>query len=199
MVPSAHLPRPASLLARAVLLLVGLFAGACGQMTGSSPGDVEGPPEVDSAALSYSHMPAGTTLPSPEEVPLENGIVGSEEETPQPKSDASGVSLRVLASDVSSDSTSSRSIYLYFPEEIVETAGTETRRTVYQVGKSEQNEWVRYASCVIPDVSGARSLTQEQIERAGEKKALRETISDSGGTGAAKEGPQARVVIRFGW
>jgi hypothetical protein len=98
---------------------------------------------------------------------------------------------------VSSDSASSRSIYLYFPEEIVEAAGTETKRTVYQIGKSAQNKWIRYASCVIPDASGARSLAQEQIVRAGEKKALQETISDSSGTSAAKKGPTSKSCITF--
>ena len=200
MSPQSRLSKSAFLLAGAVLLLVGLLAGACDQMIGSSPKEVGGPSDVDGAALSYSHMPAGTTLPSPGEVPLKNGIIGSEEKAPRPKSDSSGEDSPYgcyLASDVSSDSASSRSIYLYFPEEIVEAAGTETKRTVYQVGKSAQNEWVRYASCVIPDASGARSLAQEQIVQAGEKKALQETISDSSGTGAAKGGPTSKSCITF--
>jgi len=181
MISSAHLPRPASLLAGAILLLVGLFAGACDQMTGSSLGDVEGPPEVDSAALSYSHMPTGTSLPSPGEVPLTNGIIGAEGETPRPKNDSpktdsSGVESPYgcyLASRPYTDSTRIRSVYLYFPAEMVEAAEGKTKSFVLQMsvawGGGEAD--ARYAHCVVPEVPGAREVATGQLLRAGEEDA----------------------------
>lgn len=181
MVSSAHLPRPASLLAGAILLLVGLFAGACDQMTGSSLGDVEGPPEVDSAALSYSHMPTGTSLPSPGEVPLTNGIIGAEGETPRPKNDSpktdsSGVESPYgcyLASRPYTDSTRIRSVYLYFPAEMVEAAEGKTKSFVLQMSVAWRGGEAdaRYARCVVPEVSGAREVATGQLLRAGEEDA----------------------------
>jgi len=181
MISSAHLPRPASLLAGAILLLVGLFAGACDQMTGSSLGDVEGPPEVDSAALSYSHMPTGTSLPSPGEVPLTNGIIGAEGETPRPKNDSpktdsSGVESPYgcyLASRPYTDSTRIRSVYLYFPAEMVEAAEGKTKSFVLQMSVAWDGGEAdaRYAHCVVPEVPGAREVATGQLLRAGEEDA----------------------------
>ena len=99
-------------------------------MTGSSPGGDEEPPEVGSDALSYSHMPRGTSLPSPWEVPLKNGTIAAFEETPRAKNDSSGVESPYgcyLASRPYSDSTRFRSVYLYFPSEMVEAVDNETK------------------------------------------------------------------------
>ena len=176
---------------------MGLLAGACDQMTGSSPGDVEGPPEVDSAALGYSHMPTGTSLPSPREVPLMNGIIGAEGETPRPKNDSpktdsSGVESPYgcyLASRPYTDSTRIRSVYLYFPAEMVKAAERKTKSFVWQMsvawGGGEAD--ARYAHCVVPEASGAREAAIDQLLRAGEEDAAW-GVADGGSESASAKG-----------
>ena len=185
MIPAIHSPRPLLLLGLTILLLA-FLVGACDLNTGSTL-DTNDDPESsipENAVLRYAPMPTGSSLPSPSEVPLENGIANPN--TPnsifQGKSEDGGVASPYgcyLASWPSSDSTRFRSIYLYFPEEMVTAAGTETKRTVYRAGATNGENWIRYASCVIPKAPGAHALTREQVVRAGETDALREAVAAS--------------------
>ncbi len=213
MVLSAHLPRSAPLLAGVALVLAGLLVGACDLMTGSPLGVDESKPSVpDSATLAHAHMPTGTSLPSPEEIPLKNGTVQAYEKsqgTPNgtfAKSDSSGADSSgvespygcYLASRPYTDAVRFRSVYLYFPESMVQAAANETKRVVLSIRAAsvvdsaaaasnpaeamEQREktGVRYASCVLPAASGAESLANEQLLRTGEKKAALNAVKSSG-------------------
>lgn len=175
------------LLVGAILLLAGLLVGACDQMTGSSPADTEAPPEADGAALRYSHMPTGTALPSPEEIPLKNGTVQAYEmsqRSPEgipPKSDGSGADSSgvespygcYLASRPYTDSTRFRSVYLYFPTEMVGEAGSDTESFLWgmSVGWNGGEADARYAHCRIPAAPGAQEVATEQLLRVGEEDA----------------------------
>jgi len=213
MVLSAHLPRSAPLLAGVALVLAGLLVGACDLMTGSPLGVDESKPSVpDSATLAHAHMPTGTSLPSPEEIPLKNGTVQAYEmsqrspEGVPAKSDSSGADSSgvespygcYLASRPYTDAVRFRSVYLYFPESMVQAAGNETERVTLSIRAAsvvdsaaaasnpaeamEQREktGVRYASCVLPAASGAESLANEQLLRTGEKKAALNAVKSSG-------------------
>jgi hypothetical protein len=185
MIATIHALRPGLLLLGFTVLLLAFLVGACDLNTGSSltTNDPPEPAIPENAVLRYAPMPAGSSLPSPSEVPLDNGIANP---TPnsivQEKSGDGGVESPYgcyLASWPSSDSTRFRSIYLYFPEEMVATAGTETKQTVYRAGDTNGDNWIRYARCVMPDAPRAHALTHEQVVRAGETEALREAVAAS--------------------
>ncbi|WP_263807996.1 M23 family metallopeptidase [Salinibacter sp.] len=182
-------------------LLVGLFAGACDQLTGSSSPESE---RLEAKALTFSHMPMGNTLPSPDEVPLERGMVRPDQEPTtqaQPRLPRSKETAKkagtpspygcYLASRPYSEAVAFRSVYLYFPRDMVKEAGEEKKRIVFSLeaalieasvsaAKSDPAEaaaqreetGVRYANCVIPATSGAEDIANEQLIRAGEEEAV---------------------------
>jgi len=181
-----------SLLLGAALLLTGLLVGACDQMTGSAPGDAGAPLAADSAALRHSPMPTGTSLPSPGEVPLRNGTVEGRADSPRPKSDSSGAESPYgcyLASRPYTEAVKFRSVYLYFPEEMIEEAGENTKRLTFRLeavrGGHTDTTGVRYAHCVIPEAEGAQEAARRQVVRPREKAALREAVLFSGGAGGS--------------
>jgi len=129
--------------------------------------------DPDSAALSYSHMPTGTSLPAPDEIPLEQKIIGpGEDRTPgvktSPRSEPSPYGC-YLASRPYTDAVRFRSIYLRFPKAIIQSAGTATQRVVYRVlrteGRTREGEGVRFAHCTIPETEAAYSLALQQVLR----------------------------------
>jgi len=129
--------------------------------------------DPDSAALSYSHMPTGTSLPAPGEIPLEQKIIGpGEDRSPgvktSPRSEPSPYGC-YLASRPYTDAVRFRSIYLRFPKAIIQSAGTATQRVVYRVlrteGRTREGEGVRFAHCTIPETEAAYSLALQQVLR----------------------------------
>ena len=210
MVSSAHLLRSAPLLAGAILLLAGLFVGACDLVTGSSQGLGGGDSSVPAnATLAYSPMPKGGSLPLPGEIPMRNGTVQAyrkSQKSPEgvsEKSDSSSAAESpygcYLASRPYADAVRFRSVYLYFPESMVKEAGEETKRIFFSLEASsvkdstyvaeddlaeaaEQRErtGVRYANCMIPAASGAEAIANEQLIRAGEDSAAADAIRSAG-------------------
>ncbi len=62
------------------VLLASIFLGgltACDSFTESSSNEMERP---SASALTFSHMPTGAVLPSPDEVSLERGMVRPDQE-----------------------------------------------------------------------------------------------------------------------
>ncbi|WP_251930102.1 M23 family metallopeptidase, partial [Salinibacter ruber] len=114
-----------------------------------------------------------------------------------------------LASRPYSEAVAFRSVYLYFPQEMVEEAGQETKRIVFsleadlvedsvyvaennpaEVTEQREGTGVRYANCVIPAASGAEGLANEQLIRAGEEKAVLNAVESS-----EKPVPKRQVCI----
>jgi hypothetical protein len=165
------------------------------------------------ATLAHDHMPTGVSLPLPSEVPLKNGTLRAyrqpqdfTEITSMAMSDSSSADTSsvespygcYLATQPYSPTATFRSVYLYFPESIVEAAGNETKRVVLSLqavlvedssavaGDLEEavdqreRTGVRYANCVIPAASGAQSLAAEQLLRDGEDKATWNALTAPG-------------------
>jgi len=200
---SAHLlwkaaRRRAAALGRAVGLawLVGLalLVAGCDQAAGprSEPrGAARAPVQLDSAVVSFSHMPTGTSLPDPAEVGPGSGIVrpGEDENTggggptTRTENEAAAASPYgcYLASWPFTEEVRFRSVYLRFPAEVVKAAGAETERFTYAAREGHvDTSDVRYAHCVIPEATGARALAQNQIVEAEKKEAAAKTAQASG-------------------
>lgn len=153
---------------------VAFSLGAC-DLTSSDRTTKSKEPVVDpdSAALSYSHMPTGTSLPDPGEIPLEQKIIGPGEDRTlgvkkSSRSEPSPYGC-YLASRPYTDTVRFRSIYLRFPKAIVKSAGTATQRVVYRVlrteGRTREGEGIRFAHCTIPETEAAYSLALQQVLR----------------------------------
>lgn len=190
-----------------LLLCVGLAScdpGSVQPLVEDSPGETP-----DGSTLGYAPMPTGTSLPSPGDVPLRNGTVQAYEkannspEAAPANSESSGTDTSsiespygcYLASRPYTDAVQFRSVYLYFPEAMVEAAGEETARVLLSLQAASVSDsasvagtdlavafeqrretGVRYANCVIPAASGAESLVNEQLIRAGEESATADAV-----------------------
>lgn len=216
MVSRSRLSQSTPVLVGALLLLAGFFVGACDLVTGSSQ-DLGSESESSvpaNATLAHSPMPKRTSLPSPEEVPLKNGTVQAYRESqkspegiPQKSDSSSTVESPYgcyLASRPYTNAVRFRSVYLYFPESMVEAAENETKRVILSVQAASavdsaavadnlgeamerrEKTGVRYATCVLPAAAGAESLANEQLLRAGEKKAALNAV-ETAGKGLAKD------------
>jgi len=163
---------PAAAVGRAVglALLVGLavLVAGCDQAAGpgSEPrGAAEGPTRLDSASVSFSPMPTGTSLPDPAEAGPGAGIVrpGEDEETggggpatragntragntragnTRAGNEAAAASPYgcYLASRPFTEEVRFRSVYLRFPAEVVKAAGAETERFTYELRAAPRGE-----------------------------------------------------------
>jgi len=188
-------------------VLVGLLVAGCDQAGG--PGSeprvaAEGPTRLDSAAVSFSPMPTGTSLPDPAEVGPGVGIVrpGEDEDTggggPTSR-DGPGEAGQspygcYLLSRSFRGPPRARSIYLHFPEPLIDQAATQTTQTTYRVGIEEGDgspKWVRSAHCVVPATERAEELARDQVLESGETEELRREVATSGAatSGAVSSGP----------
>jgi len=183
-------------------VLAALLAGSCDPAVG--PESTEPDPEAalpDSASVSFSPMPTGTSLPDPGEAGPGAGIVrpGEDEDTggggpaTQAENEAAAASPYgcYLASRPYSEAVRFRSVYLRFPRKLVEAAGDETERFTYELRAVREAQPdtadVRYAHCIIPEAEGARTITRTQIVEAGKKDAaLAATKEAASETSAAR-------------
>jgi len=212
---SSGWPYAPVLIVGALLLFGGVFLGACDMLTDSTSraGNNSEASSPEHATLAHDHMPTGVSLPLPSEVPLKNGTLRAyrqpqdfTEITSMAMSDSSSADTSsvespygcYLATQPYSPTATFRSVYLYFPESIVEAAGNETKRVVLSLqavlvedssavaGDLEEavdqreRTGVRYANCVIPAASGAQSLAAEQLLRDGEDKATWNALTAPG-------------------
>jgi predicted chitinase len=187
------------------ILAVGL--GAC-DLTSRERAIERRTPAVDpdSAALSYSHMPMGTSLPAPGAVPIQQKIVKrSAARSPGAKKTARSEPSPYgcyLASRPYTEEVRFRSIYLRFPERIVEAAGEETEPLIFRLdavrkGRADTTG-VRYAHCVVPKAAGAKSIATKQVVRNGEKRAVREALQSVSRHSKAKRDDCGYMkIVRF--
>lgn len=138
----------------------------------------------DSATLAHAHMPTGASLPAPGAGP--RGTLRSYRAAKGRKNKSGPAESPYgcyLASRPYSEDVRFRSVYLYFPKELVEASKEKTERLIYRLGTYTRGEadttGVRYAHCVIPRSEGARSLARKQIIRRGEEKALQESKANA--------------------
>jgi hypothetical protein len=92
-----------------------------------------------------------------------------------------------LASRPYRDDVSFRSVYLHFPDALVEAAGGAVDSLVYRLktplpssgatGASDSIA-VRFAHCIIPQAPGARDLTEEQLLQPGSADAAQALLAD---------------------
>lgn len=166
---------------RAGLLLFSLgLLGACDSSVSTGPPERE--EASDSPTVQYAHMPTGASLPTPGQRPP--GTLQSYRKGRQSK----GGSVEspygcYLASRPYSEEVRFRSVYLYFPDEVIASAHEETERLLFRLdavrrGKTDTTG-VRYAHCVIPNAEGARSAARQQVIRKGEEQAVKEAVQSA--------------------
>jgi len=177
-IPEDVLWRRAWTLIGAVLLLSVTLVGCDDAPVGSESSEEREDAQVE---LSYSHMPDGSSLLEPGETALDVA-----------KSSAGGDRSAYgcyLASRPYTDAVRYRSIYLHFPDAIVEEAGEETQRLTYRLKAARSGTTdsvsVRIANCVIPEGEAAASVAIEQIVRRGEEEATHQAVAADSAQAAA--------------
>ena len=146
-----------------------LFA-SCDQ-AGLAPSP-EDPAGAASERLTFTPMPNGASL-------LEPGA------SPAAKQSGASPYGCYLASRPYTDEVQFRSVYLHFPEDIVEAAGGETKRLLYRVsghrvGRSNTVD-IRYGHCIVPDAPSVQTLTLDQILNVGREEATRKAVNRANG------------------
>jgi hypothetical protein len=161
--------------------------------------------DPDSAALSYSHMPMGSSLPDPGAVPLSQKVADpSAARSPGAKKTARSEPSPYgcyLASRPYTEEVRFRSIYLRFPKGIVKRAGEETERLTFRLRAVRTGDTdttgVRYAHCVVPRAEGVKSIASNQVIRDGENQAVREAFQPDAQAYKAKGGCGYVKVVKF--
>lgn len=145
----------------------------------------------DSATVAHAPMPTGTSLPAPGAGP--RGTLRSYRAAGARNSKSGAAASPYgcyLASRPYSEEVRFRSVYLYFPDEMVEAAGEETRPLIFRLGAVRKGRTdttgVRYANCVIPDADGAEATARRQVIRKGEEQAVTEAVQSAGRAAGAK-------------
>jgi len=151
-----------------------LFA-SCDQ-AGLAPSP-EDPAGAAPETLTFAPMPNGATL-------LEPGA------SPAAKQSGASPYGCYLASRPYTDEVQFRSVYLHFPEDIVEAAGGETEPFTRRVAASPDGsvsgeKGLRYMNCVIPKTPDAKELVTDQLLRAGMEDAARDAFQEAGSTSSA--------------
>lgn len=172
-----------------ILFLLAVGLGACDQGGFQSTEEAPDDEATDTMGLSYRPMPTGASLPTPRE---ERGVLDFSGKVPGKSTNTMESPYGCyLASRPYSDSTRFRSIYLYFPSEMLEGAGYETKRHIQRLSASQfrvegEGVGVRFAHCVIPAAEGAQELATEQILSSGEEEAAWEVARTSNSSTSAK-------------
>jgi hypothetical protein len=143
------------------------------------------PGEATCAAVEYSRRPTGVSLPEPTEQARSRATLAAYRAADPSAKSGAGESPYgcYLASRPYSEAVAFRSVYLYFPEAVIERAGSETRRFTFQLRASRagsaDTSHVRYAHCVAPKIKDAQTALVEQVLRKGELSALREAVQST--------------------
>ena len=132
---------------------------------------------ADSTTVKHTPMPTGTSLPEPGSGP--RGTLRAYRAAGDRKSKSGAAESPYgcyLASRPYSEEVRFRSVYLYFPDEIIEAAGGETEQIVLRLWGRRRGEVgrtdVRLAHCVVPEAERAGTSTLRQVARVGEAEAV---------------------------
>jgi len=180
----------AGLLVGVLAVGIGLLASCDSSISTNRP-LAENTAPGDSATVAHAPMPTGTSLPAPGAGP--RGTLRSYRAAGARNSKSGAAASPYgcyLASRPYSEEVRFRSVYLYFPDEMVEAAGEETRPLIFRLGAVRKGRTdttgVRYANCVIPDADGAEATARRQVIRKGEEQAVTEAVQSAGRAAGAK-------------
>jgi len=182
--------RRAGLLVGVLAVGIGLLVSCDSSVSTNRPLSKKGV-SADSTTVKYAHMPTGMSLPEPGSGPRGTlrayRAAGGRKSKSGPAASPYGC---YLASRPYSEAVRFRSVYLYFPEAMVEAAGEETKPLTFRLdavrrGRTDTTG-VRYAHCVIPDADGAEAIARRQVIREGEEQALTEAVQSTGQSAGAK-------------
>ena len=181
--------RRAALLVGSLAVGIGLLVSCDSSVSTTEPLSETAAP-ADTATVAHAPMPTGTSLPAPAGP---RGTLRAYRAAGGRKSKSGAAPSPYgcyLASRPYSEEVRFRSVYLYFPEEIVEAAGGETTSLIHRLRASRAGSadttGVRYAHCTIPKADGSADVAVEQLVRRGEKSAVRGILDRSGRGTAAK-------------
>lgn len=159
--------------------VLALLFASCDQ-AGLAP-TPEAPAGVSPETLTFTPMPNGATLLEPGDAPAAK------------QSGASPYGC-YLASRPYTDEVRFRSVYLHFPEDIVEAADGETEPFIRRVAASPDGSVpgekdIRYMNCVIPRTPEAEELVTEQLLRAGMYEAAEAALQETNQSSAKDDAP----------
>ena len=150
----------------------------------------EAPAGAASETLTFTPMPNGASL-------LEPGA------SPAAKQSGASPYGCYLASRPYTDEVQFRSVYLHFPDDIVDAANGETEPFTRRVAASPDGsvsgeKGLRYMNCVIPKTPDANELVTDQLLRAGMEDAARDAFQEAGSTSSAtKEGASCFTIVTY--
>lgn len=197
--------RRAALLVGSLAVGIGLLVSCDSSVSTNEPLSETVAP-ADTAAVAHAPMPTGTSLPAPGAGP--RGTLRAYRAAGGRKSKSGAAPSPYgcyLASRPYSEAVRLRSVYLYFPEEIVEAAGGETTPLIHRLRASRAGSadttGVRYAHCTVPKADGSADVAVEQLVRRGEKSAVRGVFdrSEQGAAAKACEIEASACVIVGPW
>ena len=156
----------------------------------------------DQAGLAPSpEAPAGAAPETLTSTPIPNGA-SLLEPGASPAAKQSGASPYgcYLASRPYTDEVRFRSVYLHFPEDVVEAADGETEPLIRRVSASPDGSVpgekdIRYMNCVIPKTPDAKELVTEQLLRAGMYDAAEAALQEADPQSSAKDDAPCHVIV----